>query len=135
MNFKFLEHTADVKFQASGKNMGEAFKNSALALKKIISNDIKINSKITKEIKIKGKDKKELLYTFLEEFLFLLDTENFILSKITKLKIIGNELIAEVMGDDSENYKFTNNVKAITYSDMFIKKQKDKYTCQVVVDV
>ncbi len=135
MKFKFLEHTADIKFQAEGKSLDMAFKNAGLALKEIISGDIKIKPKIKKQMKITGKDKEELLYTFLEEFLFLFDTEDFILSKITKLKIVGKELVADVIGDDAEDYKFTNNVKAITYNDMFIKKQKDKYVCQVVVDV
>jgi SHS2 domain-containing protein len=30
--FKFLEHTADIKFQAFGKTKEEAFKNSAFAM-------------------------------------------------------------------------------------------------------
>jgi len=36
MKFKFLEHTADIKFKASGKDIEEVFDNSALALKEVI---------------------------------------------------------------------------------------------------
>ncbi|MEK6820605.1 MAG: archease, partial [Nanoarchaeota archaeon] len=77
MKFKFLEHTADMKFQAFGKSLEEAFVNSALAMKEAISGKIRVKSRIKKKIMVKGKDKESLLYNFLEEILFLLDSEGF----------------------------------------------------------
>lgn len=136
MRFKFLEHTADIKFQSSGKTLEEAFENAALALQEVITKKTKIKPKIKKTIKVSGKDYESLLYNFLEEFLFLLDAEDFILSKIIKLSITDNyNLTAEVIGDKASNYKFSNDVKAITYNEMFIKKEKGRWVCQVVVDV
>ena len=32
MEFKYLEHTADLKFQAEGKNLKHAFRNAAKAM-------------------------------------------------------------------------------------------------------
>jgi SHS2 domain-containing protein len=133
--FKFLEHTADVKFQAFGKNIEEAFDNSALALKEIICGKIKIKKKKEKRIKVMGKDFESLLYNFLEKIIYLLDAENFLISGIKEIEIKNLELKAIIAGDDASNYKFTNNVKAVTYNEMFIKKEKGKWTSQVVVDV
>jgi len=133
--FKFLEHTADMKFQAYGKSLEEAFSNSALALKETIAEKIKIKEKIKKKIKINAKDNEGLLYRFLEQFLFLLDSENFLFSKIKKIKIKDNKLEAEVYGDNASNYKFTNTVKAVTYNQMFVRKQGNKFIIQVVLDV
>ena len=45
MKFKFLEHTADAKFQAFGKNLEETFANAALALTKLMT-DSKVKTKI-----------------------------------------------------------------------------------------
>jgi SHS2 domain-containing protein len=135
MKYKFLEHTADVKFQAFGNTIEDAFENSALALKETISGKIKIQEKIIKEIKIIGKDKESLLYNFLEELLFLLDAEDFLFSKIKKIKINKNRLSAEILGDKALDYKFSNDVKAITYNNMFVKKERNKWICQVVLDV
>lgn len=135
MAYKFLEHTADVKFQASGTTLEDAFESAVLALKETIAGKIKVNPAIEKQIKIQGKDKEALLYNFLEEFLYLLDAEDFLLSKIKKIKITGNKLSAVIAGDKSSNYKFTNDVKAITYNQMFVKKEKNKFICQVVLDV
>ena len=142
MKYKFLEHTADIKFQAFGKTIEKAFENSAYALLEVITKKIKIKPIIKKKISVKGKDKEALLYNFLEEFLFLLDANNFILSRINKIKVNENknkeyELNAEIAGDNASNYNFTNNVKAITYNEMFVREEnKNKeWVCQVVVDV
>lgn len=136
--FKFLEHTADVKFQAFGSTLEKAFSNSALALAEVMTKKTKIKSKIKKEIKVSGKDNSRLLYNFLEEFLFLFDSEGFILSKIEKLNIKEDRKIkleAEVSGDNVRNYKISQDVKAITYNSMFIRKEKGKFIIQVVLDV
>jgi len=134
MAIKFLPHTADIKFQASGPTLEKAFEESAKALRQTITK-LKIQEKQEKGISIKAKDKESLLYNFLEEFLFLLDAENFILSKIKEIKIKNLSLTATISGDKASSYKISNDVKAITYNQMFVKKQGDKFICQVVLDV
>ena len=134
--FKFLPHTADRKFQAFGKTLEKVFENSALALFNIIY-DEKISENKKFKISVKGKDLENLMYNFLEEFLVLIDSKNFLPSKITNLKFDQKNLKikAEVIGDDAENYNISEHVKAVTYNKMFIKKIKNNWTSQVVLDV
>lgn len=134
--FKFLEHTADIKFQAYSRNLEGVFENSALALKEILVGDKKIEKKIKKNISVKGKDYESLLYNFLEEFLILFDSEGFVLSEIKNINIQKDlKLKAEVIGDNAENYQINEHIKAVTYNDMFVKKENSKWVSQVVVDV
>ena len=134
--YEFLEHTADAKFIAYGKDLEEAFENAAIAVVKLMTSDT-IKPKIKKEIKVKGKDMKQLLHDFLEELLFLLGSENFIFGKADKMKIDKDKLTLEavVLGDDIKNYKTFEEVKGITYNSMEIRKEKNKYALQLVVDV
>ncbi|HJO02271.1 MAG TPA: archease [Candidatus Woesearchaeota archaeon] len=136
--YKFLEHTADAKFQAYGNNMGEAFSNAALAMFSVITDTKKIKKKIKKEIKVKGTDLKSLLYNFLEELLFLLDTNSFLLNKIEKISIKKMKgkysLNATVVGDKADNYETSGDIKAVTYNEMEIK-ENDKVMVQVVLDL
>lgn len=144
--YKFLQHTADFKFQAFGESLEKCFENAAYALAEIISGE-KIKSASRKKIKVEGNDLENLLYNFLEEFLFLLDTDNFLFSAIKDLKIenaglgkkLKYKLNAEVYGDNVKNYKTFTDVKAITYNQMFVRqkniKGKKMFVCQVVVDV
>jgi len=141
MKYKFLPHTADVKFQAFGSNLEKAFENSALALQEVMTKKQKIKPKIKKVFSVeapikdlKGIDYEKMLYSFLEEFLFLFDSEGFILSKI-KVKIISGRLNAIAYGDKAKNCKISNDVKAVTYNSMFVRKEKGKWVCQVVLDV
>jgi SHS2 domain-containing protein len=133
--YKFLKHTADVKFQAFGKTIEEAFENASLATAETMTKKTKIAEKIKWKIDASGKDLPSLLYNFLEEFLFLLDAEDFLLSRVLKIKIKGEELEAEVIGDKASNYKITNDVKAVTYNEMFVKQRDGKWICQCVLDV
>jgi len=138
-NYIYLPHAADEKFQAFGKSFEEAFKNAAYALANIITRD-KIKAKIKHKIKIISENKEALLYDFLEQFLILLDSKHFLLSKITNLKITEKNktltLTAEVAGDNHpESYSIRTHVKAITYEYMFIKQEKGKWILQVLVDI
>src|SRR3989344_1486847 len=135
MKYKFLKHTADVKFQAYGKTLEESFANAALAMFSVMTDVKKIKPIIKKEFNMKGIDQKQLLYKFLEEFLFLMDAKFLLLSKITKIKIKDNKLNAVVYFDKADKYKTHGDVKAVTYQQMEIKKEKDKFIVQVVVDV
>ena len=133
--YKFLEHTADVKFTAEGKTLEEAFSNAAYALRETMTKGERINSREKKKINVNGRDFESLLYNFLEEFLFLFDSEGFVLSKINKLKIKDKNLECEASGDNRKKYRISNDVKAVTYNEMFVKKEKSKWIVQVVLDV
>jgi len=133
--YEFLKHTADVEFRAYGKTLNSAFANSALAMFKAMHPG-KVRSKIRTTIKIKGKDLENLLYNFLEELLFLLDSNDFFLSKaIVKIDKESSSLEAKIFGDLTKEYDISLQVKAVTYNSMIIKKLKGKYVCQVVLDV
>jgi len=139
MAYKFLPHTGDVKVLASGKTIEEAFSFSAAALRETISGKLKIKTIVEKTIHISGKNYEALLYNFLEEIIYLLDAEDFAFSKLGEFKIHSNKekflLDATLLGDKASGYKFGNEVKAITYNEMFVKRGKDEAIVQFVLDV
>lgn len=134
--YKFLEHTADIKFQAFGKNLKEVFENSVLAVAEVLSKEKKIKTTKVKSITIEGGDNEKILQSLLEEILYLLDAEEFITAKA---KIDFDETVRQLRvkfyGDDLKNYRELNPIKAVTYNEMFVKKIKDKWVAQVVLDV
>jgi SHS2 domain-containing protein len=138
MKYKFLEHTADIKFVVHGKNLKAIFENSVLALSEYISKGEKIEKAVTKRFKIFGRDYEELLYSFIDEIIYLLDAENFVPAN-AKVKLEKKsdkiELRAIVFGDHAKNYKDLESAKSATYSEMYIKKKFDKWEAQVVVDI
>ena len=144
--YEFLDHTSEAKFRAYGDNLEEAFENAALALTSLMSDPDKVPSKIKKQITVSAEDEKALLYDFLEELIVLKDSDAFFIhdcavtiahpqSPSSQL-----ELRAVFRGASGTAYATGADVKAMTYGDMLIEKQKDekkkdRWMLQVVVDV
>jgi len=138
MPYTFIPHTADVKIDVREKSVKEVFVTAALALREVIAGKMMVGEVYKHRINVSGKDLESLLYNFLEEFLFLYDAEDFILARVTDIKLDKDifKLSAEVIGDKASGYKISNSVKAITYNDMFFQKEPDgTIKCQFVLDV
>ena len=133
--FKFLEHTADIKFKVWGKNLDEIFENCAGAFSYYLSGEKKIKNLATKKISLSGTDNESLLYNFIDELIYLLDAKNFVVSK-AKVRIKNNKLRGEVFGDSASRYSGLDYIKAATYAEMYVKKIKSgRWEAQVVLDV
>ncbi len=139
VRYKFLNHTADAKFQAYGNSLEEAFQNAAEATANLMWSTKKVRPRIKRKVNITGKDKEQLLVKFLEEILFLLDSDDFLFCSVKGLSIKKEKadytleawFFGEKISDKSEIF---GSVKAVTYSDMVIEGN-DHYLIQVVVDV
>ncbi len=131
--FEFLEHTADLKFRVYGSTINEIFENTVLAISIYISPDKKIASKKGKVIEAHGKDHESLFYNFIDEILFLIDSEGFVPAK-AEVTMMGYNLKAELYGDSAKNYEI-KQIKAATYAEMYIKKTRSGFEAQAVLDV
>jgi len=132
----YLDHTSEAKFQAFGKDVEEAFKNTALAVFNLVVNTEKVHPRIKKTIEAEAKTPLSLLFEFVDQLVFIQD-EGFMLHKVIELKIDNLKLKATLTGDDHKNYETHGEVKAPTYNDMKIELLEDKniYMIQMVVDV
>jgi SHS2 domain-containing protein len=137
--YRFLEHTADAKFQAFGETLEEAFCNAALATASLMWDWEEIEQNVEHPVEIEGKDRKQLLCGFLEEIIYLLDSKSFLLSFPDHIRIEQKEskytLKALFKGDNfNKKYPIHGDVKAITYNEMEIESN-DHFMVQVVVDM
>ncbi len=135
--YEFLPHTADVKFRAYGKTLEEAFQHAALATFQVMSTQ-KIHPLIKKQISVTAHDYQALLYSFLEELLFLLDTEDFFLHTANVSLREKDDVLflqADLFGDNVKKYETHTLVKAVTYHEMAITKEKSRWVIQVILDV
>jgi len=108
IKYKYLPHTADVKFVAYGKNLEECFVNCLIATINIMTDSKIIKKKIKKKINICAKKLESLLFDFINELIFLIDVDNFIPSEDIKLKFKGKDkeycLECSLIGDNYKNY-------------------------------
>ena len=137
--YEYLDHTADLKIRAHGKTLEQAFVNVAIGAFDFLTDTTKIEKKLEKKISIKTKRLESLLYDFLEELLFMLDTDGLIVSEIMDLRIRENDgiysLQCSALGDNYKNYEVKGNIKSVTYSEMKIENTRDDYVIEVVLDI
>ena len=137
--YKFFHHTADAKFQAFGRTLEETFGHAALALSSLMWDWEKVEKNIERSVLVEGKDLEQLLLNFLEEILYLLDTQNFLLGSVgaISLKREGDawKLSALFVGDTlADSYEIFGDVKAVTYNEMIVNDTVP-FMVQVVVDM
>ncbi len=126
-----LEHTADIKIRAYGDNLNTLFQNAAFAMfSQIYKAEVK--PEITREIKIKSVDQESLLVDFLSELLTLSDQYNEIYNTF-KLEIKDFEIKGEISGQAVKS--FDEEIKAVTYHELKITKNKNIWTAEIVFDI
>ena len=128
-------------FMITGKKLKNIFENSVLAMSEFISNGAEIKNASEKRFKISGRDYAELLYNFIDEVIYFVDAENFIpkQAEVHLDEKKGSRIIlkAILFGDKTGNYENLSHMKAATYSEMYIKENKEekRWEAQAVIDV
>ena len=136
MTYKYFEHTADVIFEAYGKTLEEMFESAALATEEVMVNLKTLKVKETKLVKLEGRSVEDLLYLFLEELIFIKDTEG-LLFKEFKIKIKDNKLDAVCKGEkiNSQTQELEKDLKAVTMHQFEVKEEKGKWKARVLLDI
>ncbi|HIE18292.1 TPA: archease [Candidatus Bathyarchaeota archaeon] len=140
-DFEFLEHTADIYIVAYGQDLAEAFENAARAMFETMTDVDAIRPIIQETVEVKGEDKKELLYVWLEELLIRFDTSGrlysrFDIKEITEISR-GYELRAIIYGESFDPARHVQKVgvKAITYHRMEIEETSKGVTLKFILDI
>ena len=136
--FRELEEiTADVGIEAWGSSLEEAFAFTANGLASLMSDLPSGPQPLTKDISIEAEDLPSLLVQFLNEIVFLEETESFLPGKVTVQKIRGNKLDAALAGCifDPAIHILNAHIKAATYHGLEIKQSSEGVTIKVIFDV
>lgn len=138
--YKYLEHTADVLFQAEGKTLEELFAQCGLAVEDAQVNIRKVKKTKKKIIKEKNNTVEKLLFDFLDDLLFYKDSEQLVFSKFEmkiKKKVDCYELACDAYGEklNPDKHEFKVDVKAITMHMFEVKKTEKGWKAQVLIDI
>lgn len=138
-DWEYLDHTADVQIHSWGKNIGVAFGAAVVGMSGYMVEISQIENNLQIEREITAHDLQSLLFSFMDECLYIFHTEGFVVKEaiIIDLNTSSWSLKALLKGgmfDGSKNEKGTE-VKAITYSNMQIIPGKDKVDIYVIVDI
>ena len=138
--YKFLDHKSDVYIEACGRSLQEAFEQAGRAVFDTMTDISKIEFKTMHKISVQSEDLKSLLYDYLDELLFIFDTE-MLLFKEFKIEIEnknGSYFLHGVLKGEKYNpdkHISKVGIKAATYSLMEIITDKNKFCLRFVMDI
>jgi SHS2 domain-containing protein len=139
--YEYLEHTADIKFQAYGKTLEEVFENAALAMFNVIINTEKVSGETAREIFLKSPDLESLLVDWLSELLYIFEVDEIVFRKFRVEEIKEEEgeysITGQALGEKyyPKSHPFETEIKAVTYNQLEIGKTADGWKAQIVVDI
>jgi SHS2 domain-containing protein len=133
---------SDIQFTAEGKDVCECFTAAWEALVvTAVENANTLDPCQKRELRLEEEDLEFLLYDFLQEFVYLKDTEDSIF-RIESIKIKktagGWRLRAGLYGEpfSAEKHGHGSDIKAVTFHEFFLKKDPDGlWRARVMLDI
>jgi len=137
LRYETTEHTADVGMKAYGDTLKEAFENAAFGMFDMMIDTHSLPESRQIDISAEADDTESLLVAFLNELLFIFETESLAL---VRFEIVewdeATRLSARAWGsplaDDTERRE---QIKAITYHDIRVVQGADRVEVEVLYDV
>lgn len=136
-DYEYIDHTADAGIVAYGRNLEEVFVNAARGLTSLMVNPETIAETTRREITAEGPNMEELLVAWLNEILYLFDTEGLVFRRfeITHLgagRVQGTGYCEKI---DPSRHELKAQVKAATYHQLAIAKTNGGLRAQVILDL
>jgi SHS2 domain-containing protein len=129
--FKFIEHTADVMFEAYGKDFPEAISNAAKAMFSITGH---ANPKKKFVLEIESTSLELLVVDTLAQLLAESDIREMVLSKIEVKKFDPNKFTLSLVAY-GEHKPPRDSIKAVTYHELAVEKSPNGWRIQVLLDI
>jgi SHS2 domain-containing protein len=141
--YRFVSHTADVEFIASGREMEQCFENALLAMFETMAYNKKLASSKAKlyefSVKDRAKTSEDLLWYLLQDTLSIADSKGIFPFKVGYLKIMEkggvHKVDARILARPKEPGASKLDVKGVSRYNLKVEHKKQGVFATVVLDV
>lgn len=136
--YEELEHTADLRIAFYGRTIGELFENAGLGLFELMVDPLGESPVDRREIQVDGDDLEELIVNWLRLLhgLYVVDDE--VVTALDGCRVDDDGRVvgyAGVVPFDSTIHQRLREIKAVTYHDVRVEKEGDRWSARIVFDV
>jgi SHS2 domain-containing protein len=135
-SFEFIDHTADVGILVTAPTPEGMFETAALAFTELVTKVDSLNLRLERKFRLHEDDMETLLVTWLQELLYLLDTEDLVFGRF-QVKLQESSLEATAWGDvfDPEIHPMKTEIKAVTYHQLEVEQNDQGWQARVIFDI
>jgi SHS2 domain-containing protein len=128
--YRWVDHTAEVELHIESESRENVFAEALAAFAELVSRNG--GDRAEHEIAVEAADDGGLLVGWLEELVFLAETEDFVPEHAARLEVAAGRLTARVTGRRDAP---AHLVKAVTYHGLEFARQGGLWRAKVVLDV
>ena len=129
--YEWVEHTAEVELHVEAESHEAVFAEALAAFAELVSRDDR-GERVEHEVTAEAQDDATLLAAWLDELVFLAETEDFVPERLERLQLDGTRLRAVAAGHRGRP---AHLVKAVTYHGLEFARNGGVWRAKVVLDV
>ena len=140
MGYRFIDHTADVAADLTGRTLGDLFFSAAQALTDTITELSAVQPAVTQSVTLDSDALDDLLVDWLNELLYRFEVQNMLVSdaSVTVEERAGRwHLAATVAGEPYDPARHPSRVlvKSATYHGLHITRVQETWNARIVFDI
>ncbi len=135
--YEVLDHTADIGILVYGENLKTLFENAGEAFFDLITELDKVRGQVTRRIEIGEESLDRMMVDWLSELLYIHEVDQLLFNQF-KVESVGEEgLKAVVTGEPFLEgvHVIKTEVKAVTYHQLFVRRENGSWRAQVIFDL
>jgi len=130
---RWIEHTAELQLELHARSEAAIFRQAVLALRELLEDDGPVTGdRAERSVEVEATDRGALLAEWLAELVFLAETEGIVPDEARDLVVGDDSVTAVVVGRTCAPRHL---VKAVTYHDLELHRDRDGWRGNVVLDV
>jgi SHS2 domain-containing protein len=135
-SFEFIDHTADAGIRLEAPTLEDLFATAGLAFTELVTSVDSVDCRVERRFKLEEDDMETLLVSWLQELLYLLDTEDLVFSRF-QVKLHDFSLEATAWGEvfDPKIHTMKTEIKAVTFHQLEVAKTNQGWQAQVIFDI
>ncbi len=135
--YEVFEHTADIGLHASGSTLKELFIHAAQGMESLMVPPEQVDPVITREITVEGHDAVSLLIAWLNELVFLFDTEYLLFCDFEIDTISETRASGRASGEpyNAERHELSSAIKAVTWHEAAVTQTGEAYQARIIFDL
>ena len=140
VDFEEIDHTADIGIRAYGKTTEELFETCAYGMYAVMLERYEPSREGERSFKLGSESMEGLLVRWLSELLFYFETESLIFSDLSVV-VSGAKVEKKLSARasfchyDEKKHGYAALIKAVTYHNLEIRREKGIYVVEVIFDV
>ncbi len=135
--YEVFEHTADIGLHAYGSTLSELFIHAAQGMESLMIPPEQVRIQVSREVEVDGHDSVSLLIAWLNELIFLFDTEYLIFCQFEIESLTETHLRGRASGEsyDAQRHELSSAIKAVTWHEAAVEQTDNGYKARIIFDI